>query len=285
MSLSFCIDLLCPSSRTSLSAYKLSMILCTWKHWLLFYPEVVKLLPVCPWTGNDELRELKQGIVIRNDADLKCTIAIDLNIILCLAGSYPYPASPSPDDDVFIWLASTYAQTHPHMHKSVECHGSPPFPGGITNGAKWYPVKGGMQDYNYLAHGCMELTLELSCCKYPTSSHLPTLWTQNYQALLKYVQTVHQGLAGVVVDVFTNTPIVGATLQILGRDVTFETTKHGEFWRILLAGSYQLQVNTLIWWNIKYPLDRRKTFVTRLLRNRAEMKARFTWTRVDHWSV
>ena len=31
------------------------------------------------------------------------------------------------------------------------------FQGGITNGAQWYPLYGGMQDWNYLAAGCMEV--------------------------------------------------------------------------------------------------------------------------------
>lgn len=36
-----------------------------------------------------------------------------------------------------------------------------------------------MQDYNYWMHGCMELTLELSCCKYPSAEELPKMWEQN----------------------------------------------------------------------------------------------------------
>lgn len=47
--------------------------------------------------------------------------------------------SESPDDKAFIHLARVYAEAHATMSGSAE------FPGGITNGAHWYPLWGGMQ--------------------------------------------------------------------------------------------------------------------------------------------
>lgn len=38
---------------------------------------------------------------------------------------------------------------------------------------------GGMQDFNYVWYGCMEVTLELSCCKYPQANELPKFWEEN----------------------------------------------------------------------------------------------------------
>lgn len=64
-------------------------------------------------------------------------------------------------------LARTYSTNHLRMSEGSGLCGGDNFPGGITNGAKWYVVKGGMQDFNYLFSNCFEITLELSCCKYP----------------------------------------------------------------------------------------------------------------------
>lgn len=53
---------------------------------------------------------------------------------------------------------------------------------------------GGMQDYNYIWAQCFEITLELSCCKYPREEKLPLFWNDNRASLIEYIRQVHLGL-------------------------------------------------------------------------------------------
>lgn len=58
---------------------------------------------------------------------------------------------------------------------------------------------------------------------------------------MKFLAESHRGVQGFVMDVNKN-PIDRASLKIKGRDVGFQTTRYGEFWRILLPGVYKLEV-------------------------------------------
>lgn len=103
---------------------------------------------------------------------------------LVLKGS---TVSLTPDDDVFKHLALTYATNHPTMHQGIACKpGSPSFPNGTTNGAAWYPLIGGSQDYSYVWAGTMEITVEMSCCKYPPASELINQWKEHRQVRSKF---------------------------------------------------------------------------------------------------
>lgn len=53
-----------------------------------------------------------------------------------------------------------------------------------VNGAQWYPVYGGLQDWGYVAAGTLGITLELSQSKMRPSRDLPSLWRENRAALV-----------------------------------------------------------------------------------------------------
>lgn len=150
--------------------------------------------------------------------------------------------SQTPDDDVFHHLATLYARNHATMYQGVACKpGSPSFPNGTTNGAAWYPLTGGAQDYSYVWTGTMEITVEMACCKYPPAAELPLHWSEHRQALVRFVGEAHRGVRGFVTD-GNGRPLENVAMKVKGRDAPFQTTKHGEYWRILLPGYYRIEV-------------------------------------------
>lgn len=163
-----------------------------------------------------------------------------------LVANYPWDAdgrseydmprySAAPDDKLFRHLATTYANSHTTMHSSIE------FPNGITNGAHWYLLYGGMQDWNYAWHGDCDLTLELGDEKCPLDSQLERYWTENQEALLTYMEQVHKlGVRGFVHDV-VGRPI-RATVRVVGLPniTVYSDEDHGDYYRLLMPGHYQV---------------------------------------------
>lgn len=145
----------------------------------------------------------------------------------------------APDDAVFKKLALTYATPHPAMSKGGNCE-QETFPKGITNGAFWYEVVGGMQDFNYVHSNCFEVTFELSCCKFPYASTLPEEWRKNKESLLAYIESVHWGVKGFVIDE-NGEPILDADIIVEEINHNVTTSNQGEYWRLLTPGTYTMR--------------------------------------------
>ncbi|XP_055695126.1 carboxypeptidase D isoform X2 [Lutzomyia longipalpis] len=166
-----------------------------------------------------------------------------------VVASYPYDnsikqrecctESLTPDDGVFKQLAYTYASNHPVMRTGSDCNET--FPGGVTNGAFWYELNGGMQDFNYVFSNCFDVTLELSCCKFPKASKLPSEWAKNKRSLLEYMKLVHMGVKGLVKDT-NGYPIKNAEILVQGYEQKpIKATERGEYWRLLKPGLHHIQ--------------------------------------------
>ncbi|CAI5932902.1 unnamed protein product [Closterium sp. NIES-64] len=144
----------------------------------------------------------------------------------------------SPDDATFRLMATTYATAHPSMALSRD------FPGGITNGASWYPLYGGMQDWNYVEARCMEITLELHIAKWPSPFLLPQLWEEHRPALLALLTTTAKmGVQGTVLSAATSAPLP-ASIAVHGIDIQVMASKRfGDFYRLLPPGNYTVTIS------------------------------------------
>lgn len=115
------------------------------------------------------------------------------------------------------------------------------FPDGITNGADWYPVTGGMQDWSYLKGGTYELTLEVGCYKFPKAEELGKYWIDNKEALVKYIEQVHIGIKGFVRSSIGN-PVKHAAISVNNIQHATYSGNDGDYYRLLLPGKYNLTV-------------------------------------------
>ncbi len=107
-----------------------------------------------------------------------------------------------------------------------------------------------MQDFNYVFSNCFEITIELSCCKYPTASTLQQEWLNNKRSLISYLQAVHMGVKGLVTDQQSGEAVPGALIEVQGIDYGVKTSMNGEYWRLLLPGKYSLQVTATGYQNL-----------------------------------
>lgn len=175
--------------------------------------------------------------------------------------NYPYDASPnikkyspgysaSPDDDIFRKISKVYSYAHTDMYKGYRQCGDQ-FTDGITNGAKWYPIYGGMQDYNYLFTNAFEVLIEMNCCKFPLQQELSKLWNDHKRSLIEYIKQIHMGVKGTIRD--TN----GVGIEGVAVDVswskgsstnrkTIQSTQGGDYFRLLLEGAYDMTVTAKI---------------------------------------
>lgn len=140
-----------------------------------------------------------------------------------------------PDDPHVSWLAYNYSVRNSPMYNG-------PFTEGITNGSEWYQITGGMQDWNYRYHNCLDITLEISNTKWPSYTYIPGFWRDNREAMFWYLSAAHKGIYGIVTDADTGEPLA-ASIEIEGIDKIYYTDPdHGDYYRILKPGTFNVTV-------------------------------------------
>ncbi|KAI7757424.1 hypothetical protein M8C21_016060 [Ambrosia artemisiifolia] len=165
-----------------------------------------------------------------------------------LVANYPWDGTQDksknyyacPDDEAFRYMAKLYSGSHYNMSQSRE------FKAGITNGAYWYPIYGGMQDWNYIYGGCFELTLEISDNKWPPANELNTIWQYNKRSMLDLVASlVKSGVHGRVFSSDCGEPLP-ASIAIKGINYTIKAGERFADYHRLLAPGHQYEVTAMM---------------------------------------
>ena len=142
--------------------------------------------------------------------------------------------APSPDDPLFEDISLRYSSNNPPMFAS------PTFSQGISNGSEWFSITGGMQDWHYRYAGSPEVLVELSNTKRPAEFTLPTFWANNEESMLSYMEAVHIGVRGRVVEQGTNAPLWAEVTVAGNAQPVFTDPDVGDYYRLLLPGTYDL---------------------------------------------
>jgi hypothetical protein len=146
------------------------------------------------------------------------------------------------DNTWFIAISRKYAD-------SAQYYGDPSYMNdlnnGITNGAAWYLVSGGRQDYMTYWAGSREVTIEVSAVKLVPAYDLPYYWESNRISLLNYLENALVGVRGVVTDSVTGVPLA-ATITVLDHDSGLDSSRVftdpdvGDFHRMIAPGTYNI---------------------------------------------
>lgn len=182
-------------------------------------------------------REVENVAVMKFQAGRKFSLSANFHGGTIVA-NYPWDSKYDlhPLDDLVKELSSVYADHNPEMRASSE------FPGGITNGAAWYVVRGGMQDWSYVFYNDLQITLEVSHTKYPDYRDIPDFYRDNRDSMVKYMKQIHQG-AGVK---FASKGVSGTVgvkqLSPVSRDLGNYSFSGSEFYKVLPEGTYQFTV-------------------------------------------
>ena len=175
-----------------------------------------------------------------------------------IVANYPWDSTYDrhPLDGLVQELSLGYAELNPEMRNSRE------FPQGITNGADWYVVKGGMQDWSCFFYNDLQITLEVSHTKWPSYSDIPGFYVSNRDSMINYMKQVHRG-AGFKIK----RPNISGTVSIkqlspVKTDMGSYAFSSSEFYKVLPEGqySYKLTEKNKVAQEITVFIERDKVF-------------------------
>lgn len=191
------------------------------------------------------------GQPVQTETTLMMNLANAQNFVLCAnfhggaeVVNYPWDHTYTlhPDNSWYSAISRAYASS---AQINSPAGYLDDYNNGITNGAAWYVITGGRQDWMNYSAKSREVTIEISSTKNPAASTLPNYWNYNYDAMLTYLEFAQYGIHGIVTDPFGNP--LSANINVVGHDNSYTTVKtraaNGDFYRYLSPGTYSLQIS------------------------------------------
>lgn len=193
-----------------------------------------------------------------------------------MTDSDPEKGSVTSDDSLLKELALGYSKKHPTMHLGKGCSElAAGFQNGIVNGAQWKEIHYTMQDYAYLSLGAPQLSFFISCCKYPSTRELDTIWDTNREPLLEFLSKAHQAVQGVI-HTLDHHPLNSTIVTIKDSKSVITLKQNGpNFYRLLAKGQYKITAQALGYSSVTKEVTVNDNTVTDVMFNLHE-KPRFT---------
>ncbi|TSP68499.1 Carboxypeptidase D [Bagarius yarrelli] len=141
------------------------------------------------------------------------------------------------DDALFRYLVQTFTENRSNVDPCLD-EQKEKFKSGATD------VQGSTQDFSYFRGNCLEVPLQLGCCKFPPASELYPQWRNNRDALLAYMEKVHIGVRGHVLN-SSGMGIPGSNISVAGTDHIITAWTYGDYYRLLLPGMYNITASSL----------------------------------------
>lgn len=139
------------------------------------------------------------------------------------------------EDELYRELCIEYSRYNTDMYHSRL------FDDGIVNGADWYPLDGGLQDWIYDNFGVMSVTVEVSSKKVPPYQSIETKYfPENFGSLTHFVGMAKRGCFGRTTHLsFGSNSTIDTSYG-----VRFYSNGNGDFGRIMSVGNHELSVFT-----------------------------------------
>lgn len=188
-------------------------------------------------TSSPTGREIENQAVMKFQGERQFALSANFHGGAVVA-NYPWDSKYDlhPLDGFIKELSTGYAERNPAMRNSRE------FEGGITNGAKWYVVKGGMQDWSYQWHNDLQITVELSDMKWPDYSEIPNFYKDNRDSMVYYMKEVHRGAGFKIARPGVAGTVVIKQVSPVAKDLGSFAFRGSEFYKVLPEGEYTFTV-------------------------------------------